>query len=81
MTSISSSLAASTPWTSSQRTGLVLLALTVSGLVLPIVLRSSITKMIISADMKKTPKTGYQSKTNSLMSPAGSAWQLHPSSR
>ena len=24
--------------------------------------------------MKKTPKTGYQSKKNPLMSPAGSAW-------
>ena len=65
-TSISSSLAASTPWTSSQRTGSVLLALTVSGLVVPIVPRSSVRKTSSRANMKKTPKTGYQSKKNSL---------------
>ena len=73
VTSISSSLAASTPWTSSQRTGSVLLALTVSGLVEPTVLRSMVTKTISSANMKKTPKTGYQSKKNSLMFPTGIA--------
>ena len=47
-TSTSSSLAASTPWTSSQSTGSVLLALIVSGRVEPIVLRSRITKTIRS---------------------------------
>ncbi len=64
-TSISSSLAASTPCTSSQSTGLVLLAFTVSGLVAPSVPRSSVTKTISRQNMKKTPKTGYQSKKNS----------------
>ncbi len=78
VTSISSSLAASTPCTSSQRTGWVLLAFTVSGLVLLIVLRSSERKMSISANMKKTPKTGYQSNANSLMSPTGSAVSSMP---
>ena len=64
-TSISSSLAASTPCTSSQRTGSVLLAFTVSGLVDPIVLRSKVRKIASRPNMKTTPKTGYQLKTNS----------------
>ncbi len=49
-----------------------MLALTVSGLVDPIVLRSSVTKTSSRPNMKKTPKTGYQSKKNSLMFPASS---------
>ena len=36
-------------------------------------MRSMVTKTISSANMKKTPKTGYQSKKNSLMFPAGIA--------
>ena len=67
-TSISSSLAASTPCTSSQSTGAVLLAFTVSGLVEPSVLRSRVTKTSSRQDMKKTPKTGYQSKKKVLIS-------------
>ena len=67
-TSISSSLAASTPCTSSQSTGLVLLALTVSGLVEPIVPRSRVTKTSSNPNMKKTPKTGYQSKKKFFIS-------------
>ncbi len=42
------------------------LAFTVSGLVEPIVERSSITKMIRSPSEKTTPKTGYHSKMKSL---------------
>ena len=58
-----------------------MLALTVSGLVLLIVLRSSVRKMSIRENMKKTPKTGYQSKANSLMSPSGSVVNSIPSAR
>jgi len=66
-TSSSSSLAASTPCTSSHSTGLVLLAFTVSGLVVPIVLRSSVTKTSSRQNMKTTPKTGYHVKKKSGM--------------
>ena len=73
-TSISSSLAASTPCTSSQSTGSVLLAFTVSGLVVPIVLRISLRKTNSSPAMKTTPKTGYQLKKKAWISDAWSAW-------
>ena len=60
-------MAASTPCTSSQRTGAVLLAFTVSGFVVPIVPRSSVTKTASRPNMKTTPKTGYQLKAKSWM--------------
>ena len=69
-TSISSSFAASTPCTSSQRTGAVVLERTVSGLVERIVWRSSRTKTHSSPAMKRTPKTGYQAKKKSLIAAA-----------
>src|SRR5215203_3090788 len=64
-TSISSSLAASTPWTSSQRTGSVRDAFTVSGFVDPIIPRIIFRKTKQRIDMNRTPKTGYQLKKNS----------------
>src|ERR1700742_3121142 len=64
-TSISSSLAASTPCTSSQATGLPFDAFTVSGLVEPTVIRIIRMKTSNSTAMKKTPKTGYQLKNHS----------------
>ena len=57
-TSISSSLAASTPCTSSQRTGSVWLALTVSGLVEPIVLRISFRKTKQQDRHEEDPEDG-----------------------
>jgi hypothetical protein len=64
---MSSSFAASTPWTSSQRTVPVELALTDSGRVVPIVARSRKMNTARIPAEKTTPKTGYHSKKKSVM--------------
>ena len=65
-TSISSSLAASTPCTSSQSTGSVLLAFTVSGLVVPIVLRISVRKTSSRHGHEEDPEDGVPVEEESL---------------